>query len=45
MKFIGREYELNTLERLYEANTFQFVVMYVRRTAQMKIELLTFFIK
>lgn len=31
MKFIGREYELNSLEKLYSENTFQFVVMYGRR--------------
>lgn len=31
MKFIGREYELKTLERLYSEDTFQFIVMYGRR--------------
>lgn len=31
MKFIGREYELKTLERLYLEDTFQFIVMYGRR--------------
>lgn len=31
MKFIGRDYELNSLERLYAEDSFQFVVMYGRR--------------
>ena len=31
MEFIGREYELKSLEKLYNENTFQFVVMYGRR--------------
>ncbi|WP_077369598.1 ATP-binding protein [Anaerosalibacter sp. Marseille-P3206] len=31
MEFIGREYELNSLEKLYREDTFQFVVMYGRR--------------
>ncbi len=31
MEFIGREYEMKTLERLYIENTFQFIVMYGRR--------------
>ena len=30
--FIGREYELNTLNKLYAKESFQFVVMYGRRT-------------
>ena len=37
MKFIGREYELNTLERLYEVNTFQFVAMYGRRVGKTRL--------
>lgn len=31
MKFVGREYELNVLEKLYNEDAFQFVVMYGRR--------------
>ena len=29
--FIGRETELSTLERLYESDKFEFLVMYGRR--------------
>lgn len=36
--FFGREKELNTLNKLYESNKFEFAVIYGRRTAQLKIE-------
>ena len=42
MNFIGREYELNTLEKLYKEDKFQFVVMYGRRRVG-KTRLLTEF--
>lgn len=42
--FIGRENELNTLERLYESDKFEFVVMYGRRRVG-KTRLITEFCK
>lgn len=44
MDFIGREYELNSLQKLYDQEQFQFVVMYGRRRVG-KTRLLTEFCK
>lgn len=40
--FIGREYEIKALNKLYEKDSFQFVVMYGRRRVG-KTRLLTEF--
>lgn len=42
--FIGREYELNTLNKLYNEDRFHFIVMYGRRRVG-KTTLLTEFCK